>query len=373
VAPRLTCGASDRRSTTGQDHARVQPLVVPQGGGEPLARAQDLSPLRLPHGGVFADPVAGLRHPVGVNQGVEQGLRAGPGQDQWARWLLRERFGGNEQQRDQVLAMLKPIRDRVLAGARVGMSDEVLDVGCGDGLLGLAAADRVGPSGRVSFIDVSAELVGQCRQLAEAAGVADRCDFVVAALPELVGIGDEMADVVVLRSVLIYVPDKAAALRHLHRVLRPGGRLSLFEPINGFGFPEPSGWLWGFDMSGLEPLSTAVHAAYVRHTSRGGPDPMLEFDERDLLQGAQSAGFTDLTLTYEAQIGSRHPSAGSDLSTFLDSAANPTVPTFRQLLDEALTGPDRDLVERRIADQLTAGTGRTRQAVAYLTGRRLPS
>jgi ubiquinone/menaquinone biosynthesis C-methylase UbiE len=36
--------------------------------------------------------------------------------------------------------------------------------------------------------------------------------------------------VVVIRSVLIYVAEKRTAFTHLHRVLRPGGRLSLFEP-----------------------------------------------------------------------------------------------------------------------------------------------
>ncbi len=301
---------------------------------------------------------------------ARHGARETAGQDQWARWLLRDRFGGSEQQRDRVLTVLEPIRDRVLAGAGLGIGDEVLDVGCGDGLLGLAAADQVGPSGRVTFTDLSAELVGQCRQLAAAAGVEGRCAFTVTALPELVGIKDQMADVVVLRSVLIYVPDKVGSLRRLFRVLRPGGRLSLFEPINSFGFPEPAGWLWGFDMSGLEPLGEAVQRAYQRQAGTERPDPMLGFDERDLLQWAQHAGFADLNLTYEAQVGSRHPAAGTDLATFLDSAPNPTVPTFRRLLDEALTGPDRALVVRRMEEQLAAGTGRTRQAVAYLTAHR---
>lgn len=105
-----------------------------------------------------------------------------------------------------MLAVLEPIRNRVLAGAGLGPGDDVLDVGCGDGLLGLAAADRVGPFGRVMFTDVSTELVGQCRQLAAAAGIADRCAFTVAALPELAGIADQVADVVVLRSVLSSSP-----------------------------------------------------------------------------------------------------------------------------------------------------------------------
>lgn len=297
-------------------------------------------------------------------------MGGGPAQDQWARWLLRERFGGSTQQRDRVMAFLEPVRDRVLAGAALAPGDRVLDVGCGDGLLGMAALDRVGPSGQVIFSDLSLELVEHCHQLAQAAGVAGRCRFQAASLPELAGIEDAAVDAAVLRSVLIYVPDKPSAVQHLHRVLRPGGRLSLFEPVNSFGFPEPAGWLWGFDMSGLESLAEAVQAVYAAHAGPAGTDPMLGFDERDLLEWARQAGFADLALVYEAQVQSRHPFAGGSLETLLDTAPNPRVPTFRQMLHEALDEADQAAVEQRMSARLAVGAGRTRQAVAYLTGQR---
>jgi arsenite methyltransferase len=56
--------------------------------------------------------------------------------------------------------------------------------------------------------------------------------------------------VVTTRSVLIYVKDKRrAAFEELHRVLKPGGRLSIFEPINNFTYPEPPHLFGGSDVT----------------------------------------------------------------------------------------------------------------------------
>lgn len=288
--------------------------------------------------------------------------------DAWARWLLQERFGGSEELYRQGMASLEPIRDRVLDGAELDRESVVLDVGCGDGLLGFAALDRTAPDGRVIFSDVSEVLVDECRRLAAASDASRRCDFLVSALPQLSEIPDEAADAVVLRSVLIYVHDKPLAFEHLHRALRPGGRLSLFEPINNFGFPEPSGVLWGFDVSGLEPLAEQVLAAAAKYQPRD--NPMLGFDERDLLRWGEQAGFDDLRLNYEARVRRSHPATGHSIETFLNVSPNPTVPSRRQILEEALGAVDRRRLEQHLGEQLAANAGRTREAVAFLTARR---
>jgi ubiquinone/menaquinone biosynthesis C-methylase UbiE len=54
----------------------------------------------------------------------------------------------------------------------------------------------------------------------------------LASADSLADIADASVDVVTTRSVLIYVKDKAAALREFYRVVRPGGRISIHEPIN---------------------------------------------------------------------------------------------------------------------------------------------
>jgi arsenite methyltransferase len=64
--------------------------------------------------------------------------------------------------------------------------------------------------------------------------VSDRCVFVEACADALHGICTESVDVVTTRSVLIYVEDERAAFDEFARVLRPGGRVSLFEPISRF-------------------------------------------------------------------------------------------------------------------------------------------
>lgn len=289
--------------------------------------------------------------------------------DQWADWVLRARHGGDQDRHADALRVLGPVRDRVLAAAAPAPGQTVLDVGCGDGLLGFAALDRVGPAGTVVFSDVSESLLDHCRATAEALGVAGRCRFVHTGLPELAGIPDASVDVVVLRSVLMYVRDKPACLRTLHRVLRPGGRLSLFEPVNRFGAPEPPDRLWTFDVSGVRDLADRVAAA--ARTGRPAGDPIVDFDERDLLAAAEAAGFTELTLAYEARVGA---DLGFGLTRvpireMLGIAPNPTSPTYGELLDRALDPAERERLLAHLEAQ-PPERRRGRLAVTYLAAHR---
>jgi len=108
----------------------------------------------------------------------------------------------------------------------VAEGDAVLDVGCGDGLIAFGALEKVGPTGRVVFSDISQDLLDHCRVLAEQLGVLNRCDFWRAAAEDLRSVADASVDVVTTRSVIIYVKPKEQAFREFHRVLRSGGRHS---------------------------------------------------------------------------------------------------------------------------------------------------
>jgi SAM-dependent methyltransferase len=289
--------------------------------------------------------------------------------DRWAEWVLRTRHGGDPARHADAMGVLGRVRDRVLDAAAPASGETVLDVGCGDGLLSFAALDRVGPAGTVVFSDVSEPLLDHCRDTAAGLGVADRCRFVHTWLPELAAVPDGSVDVVVLRSVLMYVRDKPACLRSLHRVLRPGGRLSLFEPVNGFGFPEPPDRLWTFDVSGIRELADRV--AVAARADRRADDPIVDFDERDLLAAAEEAGFGELALTYEARVGT---DLGFGLTRvpireMLGIAPNPTSPTYGELLDRALDPAERERLVAHLEAQ-PPERRRGRLALAYLCAHR---
>src|SRR5947207_4074330 len=129
--------------------------------------------------------------------------------DRWAEWLAERRFGGDPEIRAQALAKLAETRDRVLDRAELRAGETLLDVGCGEGLVGFGALER--GAGTVVFSDISQDLLDFCKEKAHELGVLDRSRFMRAAAENLAQIESESADVVAMRSVLIYVDDKKSA------------------------------------------------------------------------------------------------------------------------------------------------------------------
>jgi arsenite methyltransferase len=264
------------------------------------------------------------------------------------------------------LDALAEIRDRVLAGAEPLEGAALLDVGTGDGLIGVAALARVGGSGTVTFSDVSEALLGHVREAVRERGALERARFVQADAAGLAPVADGTIDVVTTRSVLIYVADKASALAAMHRVLRPGGRISLFEPINRLTHPEPADRFWGFDVAAVRPLADQVKAAY-RRLEHADAASMTDFDDRDLVRFAEAAGFERIHLECHIDIEPGSLIRTISIGALLGSSPNPLAPTVGETIVEALAPEDRERFIGHLAQAVERGDGIRRSAVAYLT------
>jgi arsenite methyltransferase len=283
-------------------------------------------------------------------------------QDKWSRWLLHRRFGGDPQQIQAALDYLYPVRDRVLDHANLGEGDVLLDVGSGDGLVAFDALERV-RTGQVIFSDVSLDLLAHARSLAQEMNVGHRCQFLQASAEDLSALKDAAVDVVTTRSVLIYVAAKQQAFSEFYRVLRPGGRLSIFEPINRFAHPGPVHRFWGYDASPVVELAAKVKAVYERRQP-AETCTMLDFDERDLLAMAEQAGFNEVSL--ELQIEVKPHAEEVNWETWLRTAPNPEAPTPEEAIEEALTHSEAEQFVTHLHPLVEARQGTTRYAVVYL-------
>jgi SAM-dependent methyltransferase len=115
---------------------------------------------------------------------------------------------------------------KALAGA-VPQGADVLDAGCGEGACTFALAEALRPI-RVTGIDIDPISVAACR--AVAAGLPDHdVRFEQADVTRLAY--HDRFDAAVCSEVLEHVWEDQAALRSLHRALKPGGRLVVHVPL----------------------------------------------------------------------------------------------------------------------------------------------
>jgi arsenite methyltransferase len=104
-------------------------------------------------------------------------------------------------------------------------SDRILDVGCGPGFYSRELLDQVGPEGSVTGIDQSPQMLAVARRRSEGFGNTRFEEGDATGLPVESGRFDRAVSVQVLE----YVADVPKALAEMHRALRPGGRVVIWD------------------------------------------------------------------------------------------------------------------------------------------------
>ena len=187
--------------------------------------------------------------------------------------------------------------------------------------------------------------------------------FVVARAEDLEPVADSSVDIVTTRSVLIYVHDKAAAFRAFHRVLRSGGRISLFEPINNY-FPWDTTEFWGYDSTEVSDLVEKIWAYQDWGPDTDESDPMSNFTEKDLVRQAEEAGFDEVHV--ELLVDVEPGSWVVDWDRLMGTSPNPNALTVGESVAGALTHDEQVRFESVLRERVDRGQSVVRSAFAYL-------
>jgi SAM-dependent methyltransferase len=166
----------------------------------------------------------------------------------------------------------------VLDCVGVKPGDSALDLGCGPlGVIDLLS-ERVGPDGRVVGMDLNPANVALARSYVHDHGLGNVS--VVEGDARRTGLEDSSFDIVHARTLLINVPDPAAVLAEMTRLVKPGGWVIVMDPDMAVQLYHP-----------FNPAWDRLHEIFIAAFQVDGADPFIGRRLPELLRGA---GLTDV-------------------------------------------------------------------------------
>ncbi|WP_268810955.1 methyltransferase domain-containing protein [Caballeronia choica] len=109
-----------------------------------------------------------------------------------------------------------------------GGAEQVLALGCGTGVEVREVVKRQNFHGKVTAIDISAELISRAKALAASEGLGERIEWLVEDAQNL-NLTTGVFDVVIAHTLVSHVPQPKKVLEQAARVVRPGGTVVIFD------------------------------------------------------------------------------------------------------------------------------------------------
>lgn len=144
--------------------------------------------------------------------------------EQQASWAGPAVSKAWERNRERLFEAQRAVSEWLVEHLHPEPGHTVVDLACGPGETGFLVAERIGHDGRLISTDFDEHMVAAARRGIEAAGLGNAEARQMDAMA--IDLDDESVDGVVSRFGLMLMPDPAAVLSGVARILRPGGRLA---------------------------------------------------------------------------------------------------------------------------------------------------
>lgn len=221
-----------------------------------------------------------------------------------------------------VPALFQEAAEKLIQHAAIQPGERVLDLGCGTGIVARVAAEHLGNGENVTGVDINPGMLDVARSVS--AETHPGIEWQQGSAEDL-PLARSSFDVVLSQQAFQFLENRETALKEIHRVLRPGGRLvfSVFRSIEHNYTYRPL--IEAFRRHGGDNLGTMMNS------------PFQEWTREGLREMVTEAGFTQ-----------------ADITISLVTARFPTVPDYIQ--QELSSSPMSELVSTMADD--------VRQAIA---------
>ena len=212
-----------------------------------------------------------MEAPIGHEQNADQiAYWNGPGGQHWT---------ARQETQD---AMLAPVSNILMDRAKAKIGERMIDIGCGCGSTTIALAEKVGPTGRVLGVDISAPMLARARELIPENAPVEFMLADATVYPFQAG----SFDLVVSRFGVMFFAEPVRSFTNIRSALRSGARLT----FACWREPRENPWL-------MTPLQ-AVYNHVPRLPSVGPeePGPFAFASEQRVHAILSAAGFVGIAM-----------------------------------------------------------------------------